>query len=753
MNVFTVKQPPRPMKKLGLLFCFAALSCSAIGNVSAEEVPDTAPEFDIVVYGATSGGLIAGIKARQMGYSAVVIHPDHHIGGLTTGGLGQTDIGNKDVIGGLSREFYRRVAKHYADESAWRWQRPSEYRSEGQSRTEAGEEAMWTFEPSVASKIFRDWIAAADVTLWIDKPLQRAAVNQPLPADAIGTPRCGVVYDGLRIAAIRLRDGTMVRGKIFIDATYTGDLLAEAGIPYTVGRESNDAFDETVNGNQPDDYSDTLVSGRSLNAANHQLNRGIDPYVTPGVPDSGVLPGIEVVGDHPAGIGVFGQGDRRVQAYCFRGCYTDHPENRIPFSKPEGYREEDYELLFRHFEVGGPSTFWKNDPMPNRKTDTNNNGGFSSDYIGQNWNYPEASYEERRQIEAEHRRYQQGLMWSLANHPRVPESIRREVSRWGTCRDEFTLPGEPGGGWQHEIYVREGRRMLSDFVMTQSYCERIEVVPDSIGHAAYGMDSHHVRRYVTPEGFVRNEGNVQARVTAPYRIGYQAICPPKNRCQNLLVPVCLSSTHVAYGSIRMEPVFMVLGQSAATAAAEAIESGRSVQDVDYAKLAARLQADGQILAIDRSEKRDFAKEPAPIRLTDLAGVVADDDAAKLSGEWTVSNANLPRIGDSYLHEGNKPQQAATATWTIPLPQSGRYEVRLSWPPNANRASNALVKIISDDRTTERRVDQRRSGEGADPFHSLGVFTFAKQAIVEVSNAGADGHVIVDAIQLLPADTP
>jgi hypothetical protein len=290
--------------------------------------------------------------------------------------------------------------------------------------------------------------------------------------------------------------------------------------------------------------------------------------------------------------GIDGRDNKGIQAYCFRMTLTDHPENRVLFRKPDNYNELEYELLFRNYEAGYERIPWINSSMPNRKTDTNNRDGFSTDFIGQNYSYPEASYEEREKIIERHRSYQQGLMWSLAYHPRIPEKIRNEVSRWGTCKDEY----EREDGWQQQLYIREARRMLSDYIMTQRHCEAYEVAEDPVGMAAYGMDSHNVQRYVDANGYVQNEGNVEAHGFSPYPISYRAIIPKKGECSNLLVPVCVSSTHIAFGSIRMEPVFMVLGQSAATAASLAIQTESDVHSVDYNSLKARLLKDKQILA-------------------------------------------------------------------------------------------------------------------------------------------------------------
>lgn len=388
------------------------------------------------------------------------------------------------------------------------------------------------------------------------------------------------------ITSITMESGQTFRGKMFIDATYEGDLMAAAGVSYTVGRESNRKYGETLNGIQANDTSKTLLGERSLNAGNHNFVPGVDPYIVKGDPSSGLLPFI-----NEKGLKKDGSRNDGVQAYCFRMCLTDLPENRIPFEKPVHYNELDYELLFRNFEAGETQIPWINSSMPNRKTDTNNNHGFSSDFIGQNYQYTEAGYEEREKFAERQRNYQKGLLWTLAYHPRIPEKIRNEISRWGTCKDEFDR-----GGWQEQLYVREARRMISDCVMTQYHCEGLVVADDPVGLAAYGMDSHHVQRYVTKDGFVKNEGNVQANVKGPFPISYRSIVPSEKECKNLLVPVCLSSTHIAFGSIRMEPVFMVLGQSAAIAASLAIDKNCDLQNLDYADLKVKLVQYNQRLA-------------------------------------------------------------------------------------------------------------------------------------------------------------
>jgi hypothetical protein len=527
--------------------------------------------YDLVIYGGTSAGVAAAIQASRMGKSVILLEPGRRVGGLTTGGLGQTDIGNKQAIGGISREFYQNIRKYYNQPEHWKWQEKKQYMDGGQTRTEAHEDAMWTFEPSAALIVYQQMLQQEDVRVLYSMRLDREQ---------------GTVKTGNAITSIATVSGEVFQGKMFIDATYEGDLMAAAGISYTVGREGNEQYGENLNGVQANDTSLTLLGTISANGRHHNFVEGVDPYVTKGDKSSGVLPYIDVNGPGEAG-----SGDHRVQAYCFRMCLTDHPGNRIPFAKPADYDELNYELLLRNYEAGYNRIPWIHSKMPNRKSDSNNRDGFSTDFIGQNYRYPEATYQEREEIIARHRSYQQGLMWTLANHPRVPEPIRSEVSRWGTCRDEF----EREDGWQQQLYVREARRMVSDLVMTQKHCEGIEVVEDGVGLAAYGMDSHHVQRYITEEGFVRNEGNVEARVRSPYPVSYRSIIPKATECDNLFVPVCLSASHIAFGSIRMEPVFMVMGQSAATAVCIALDEGVPAHELDYDKLRQQLLADKQIL--------------------------------------------------------------------------------------------------------------------------------------------------------------
>jgi hypothetical protein len=498
-----------------------------------------------------------------MGKRVLLIEPGKHVGGMTSGGLGATDSGNKSAIGGLARDFYRRIGQHYTTNDAWIYEERTSFVS---PRVLSADGAMWRFEPRVAERVFLQLLDEHQIPVVYGQRLDLSA---------------GVRKSQARIESICMENGTVHRGEMFVDATYEGDLMAKTGVNYHVGRESNSIYGETLNGVQ------------TANAIYHQFEVPVDPYFVEGDAASGLLPGVSA-----GNVGKEGTGDARVQAYNFRMCLTDVPENRIPFPRPPRYNPLRYELLARYLHAGVWDALKLTTRMPNRKTDTNNHGAFSTDNIGMNYDYPDGDYATRRQILREHLDYQQGLMWFLANDKRVPDHVRKEVSRWGLCKDEFV----ENGGWPHQLYVREARRMISDYVMSQHDCQGRSVVGDSIGLAAYTMDSHHVQRYVR-QGRVRNEGDVEVGGFPPYPISYRAIRPRKRECTNLLVPVCLSASHIAYGSIRMEPVFMVLGQSAATAACQAIDAGVAVQEIDLKKLQARLRADGQILAWSERKRR------------------------------------------------------------------------------------------------------------------------------------------------------
>ncbi|MBM3858395.1 MAG: FAD-dependent oxidoreductase [Verrucomicrobia bacterium] len=652
---------------------------------------------DVVIYGGTSAGVIAAVQAKKMGKSVVIVCPDKHLGGLSSGGLGWTDTGEKAVIGGLSREFYHRVWQHYQKTEAWRWQKPEEYGNKGQGTPaiDGEQRTMWIFEPRVAERVFEDFVREYKIPVHRSEWLDRAK---------------GVKKKGARITSITMLSGKTYTGKMFIDATYEGDLMAAAGIEYHVGREAKSQYDEQWAG----------VQTGVLHHRHHfgVLKEKISPYVVPGDPASGVLPRISA---KPPG--EYGAADKGVQAYCFRMCLTDVPENRVPFPKPEGYDPKQYELLLRIFNAGWRETFHKFDPIPNRKTDTNNHGPMSTDNIGYNHDYPDASYERRREIIKEHETYQKGWLYFIANDPRVPADVQEKMKQWGLPKDEFT----DNGNWSHQLYIREARRMIGKYVMTENELLKKRPTPEPVGMGSYAIDSHNIQRYITPEGYVQNEGDIGVSTKGPYSISYGALVPKPGQCDNLLVPVCVSSSHIAYGSVRMEPVFMILGQSAATAACFAIDDNVSVQNVAYDKLRARLLADKQIL-----------------EGTGMPGIVCAAHQAKLTGEWQASG--------TYQHDQNKDKGAKSARFELKVPGDGLYEVRLAYVPNRNRATNVPVAIESADGATTVRVNQRETPPLDDKTVSLGKFRFtaAKPAVVTISNEGTDGYVIIQAVQLLPA---
>jgi len=521
--------------------------------------PPAEPVADIVIYGCTAGGVIAAIEGRRLGRSVVLVCRDAYVGGMTTNGLSWSDTGNHRAIGGLALDFYRRVKRHYDDPAAWtlapRPARAENFVDDG---------AMWQFEPRVAERILEDWIAEAGVTVVRDQPIDRSLH--------------GVERNGTRLVAFRSVHGRRFAGRMFIDASYEGDLMAGAGVSFATGREANATYGETLNGVQ------------ARNTTNHQFTLDIDPYRVKGDPASGLLPRIS-----PARLAPDGSADSKIQAYTYRLCLTDVPANRLPLPRPEGYDAGRYALLQRYMDAGYRNFFQKFDRIPNGKADVNNFGAFSTDNIGMNYGYPRGSDAERAAIAAEHRRYQQGLLWYMANDPRVPAETRAEMGRWGLCKDEFT----GNKGWPREMYVREARRMTSDFVMAEPHVRGLKPTPRPIGMGSYQMDSHNVQRVVDARGFARNEGNIEVGVASPYPIAYDAIVPRRSEATNLLVPVALSASHIAYGTIRMEPVFMILGQSAANAADLALRSSLPVQQVPYGALRARLLDQRQVLSLPK----------------------------------------------------------------------------------------------------------------------------------------------------------
>lgn len=697
-------------------------------------------EADLCIFGGTSGGIAAAVQMARMGKTAVIVNPTKYLGGLTTGGLGATDIGNKAAIGGVSREFYRRLARHYSQDIAWKLETATDYFAKrrggqaGASSLGGADATMWTFEPSVAEKVYLAMLAEVKTPVYLDQRLK------------------SVIKSGPRITAIMMENGRVFRAKVFMDATYEGDLLAKAGCSFHVGREANSVYGETLNGVR-------------AQTPHHQFTVPVDPYVKPGDTASGLLPFIQS-GDG----GKPGDGDKATQAYNYRLCFTTDPKNRLPAQKPAAMPQTQWDTLLKAANLSLPVTppanydaqqfellgrylvalvaanknpklaqFWNPIWMPNHKTDINNNGGFSTDFIGRNYDYPNADYATRERIAKEHENYIRGFLTFLATDLRVPEEMRREMQAWGPVKDEF----RDTDGWPRELYVREARRIVGEYVMSEKNCRAVEVITDSVGLGAYNMDSHNCQRIVK-NGKVENEGDVQVPPMKPYPVSYRSIIPKAAECDNLFVPVCLSSSHIAYGSIRMEPVFMVLGQSAATAAAIAIDDQVPVQKVNYEKLRARLVADKQVLDWTGGGNNAGGKFVDP---KSLPGIVLDDEQATKTGHWAESVSSTWRVGKGYLHDNNAEKGAVSAVFTPDIPSAGDYEIVLFSAPNPNRASNVPVTVsIAGQPAKTVKVDQRTKGE-----IPIGTFKLpaGKTTTVTVSNQETDGHVILDGVQFKP----
>ena len=639
-------------------------------------------EVDVCVYGGTSAGVISAYTAQKLGRKAILVEPGRRLGGLTSGGLGYTDIGNKYAITGISRDFYRRVGQHY------------------------GKFEQWIFEPKVAESIFQDYVGRGGFQV-----LYEARIKE-------------LKKQGNRITEITLENSAspseatdvVVRAKMFIDCGYEGDLMAKAGVTYLVGREDNKAYNETINGVQ-------LMNG-------HQFPDGIDPYRTPGKPRSGLLWGISDGQLLPNGTG-----DKKVQAYNYRICLTSDPGNMTRITKPEGYDASRYDLVVRLFEAY-PDKRKLNDyfiwsHMPNHKTDINNRGAFSTDMIGMNYEYPDGTYAQREKIIAQHTEYTKGLLYFFGNDPRVPQQLRAEMQRWGYPKDEYV----ENGNWTPQLYVREARRMVGSYVMTQHNCQGKEVVTDGVGMAAYTMDSHNTQRLVV-DGQVRNEGNVEVGGFGPYPISYRSLVPKVSECANLLVPVCLSATHIAFGSIRMEPVFMVLGQSSATAAVMAIDEAVDVQQVDVSALQQRLRteplADGSVFEI----------------LVDNR----DEASVQRAGNWTIQEKG--GYGPDFLIYDPAQQSPGHVRFTPDIPKAGEYSGYIYFPKSANLSGQTLVIVYDGTRNygiSIRESDIRVEGQTSGEWVRLGTYTLpsGRNSYTQISTKDSDGNVVADAVIWVP----
>lgn len=638
-------------------------------------------QIDVCVYGGTSGGVIAAYTAKKLGKSVLLIEPGKQLGGLTSGGLGFTDIGNKYAITGISRQFYRRIGQHY------------------------GKFEQWIFEPHVAEQQFLRYIRSGGVDVLYQHRL-------------VSVQKEGTVIQGI-IVEQATKPGQvshrLIKAKIFIDCTYEGDLMAGAGVSYMVGREANSLYKETYNGVQVREK--------------HQFPDGIDPYNVPGQPSSGLLWGISQHAAEP-----LGSGDKKVQAYNFRICLTNEPSNRIAITKPREYDSTRYELLLRYLDKKPAKDLWsflKFDLMPNRKTDINNNGPFSTDMIGMNYDYPEADYDTRSRIQQLHEQYIKGLLYFIGHDKRMPEHLRQLMLQWGYPKDEYVNNGH----WSPQMYVREARRMTGEYVMTQANCESKEIVDDGVGMAAYTMDSHNCQRLVI-NGMVKNEGDVQVGGFGPYPIAYRSIIPKASECSNLLVPVCLSATHIAYGSIRMEPVFMVLSQSAATAAVLALDHNKSVQQINIKELQKKLLGN------------PLADNSIPEILVD------NDDTARVKRTGNWKNSKSGSYGPSLLIDDEKSGADKLVRFSPIISKDGQYFIYSYFPKLPKATTKTVVTVFDGNVKKEvviKEADIRVNGQTSGEWVSLGKFRLkqGEKAYVEISNKNADGIVAADAILFVP----
>lgn len=648
-----------------------------------------AQSYDICVYGGTSAGVMAAVTAKRAGKTVILIEPSKHLGGLSAGGLGATDIGNKFAITGLARDFYRNIGKHY------------------------GRLEQWTFEPHVAENLF-------------EKYVKEAGIKPVMGHQLISTRKQGDRIISITIESAELQNSTKtITANQFLDCTYEGDLMAQAGVSSTVGREDNTQYGETWNGVQLLDK--------------HQFPDGVDPYKIPGKPESGLIYGVSRAKLKPNGTG-----DLSVQAYNYRMCLTDNPANRIAISRPVGYDSTKYELLLRQIGASKkvPDVLTWNlmhfVPMPNRKTDINNCGGLSTDMIGANFDYPNATPKRRAEIIRDHETYTKGFFYFIGHDPRMPKHLRDEMLKWGYPKDEY----RDNSNFSHQLYIREARRMVGEYVMTQANCEGKTVVTDGVGMAAYTMDSHNCQRVVVEKDgkmMVKNEGDVQVGGFPPYPVSYRSLVPKRTQCRNLLVPVCLSASHIAYGSIRMEPVFMVLAQSAALAACHAIDEQKAVQDIDIKKLQARLAND------------PLLDGRAPEVLID------NDDTARVSttGTWERLKTG-GKYGTSLLLA--QAGQPVSITFKATKIRPGNYTVYVYNPlwqggggnpdeigPQMNKSAQVTAKLVMGKNQKAVRVNQQQQNND---WISLGEHSLTESVSLTLLNGGP-APLVADAVLFIP----
>lgn len=655
---------------------------------------------DIVIYGGTPAGLAAGIAAAREGASAVVIEPTKWIGGMVTGGLSRSDVGKEQTIGGLAREFFTRAAA-----------------------VKPGT-PMWYAEPSVNLATFQAMLQEAGVKVITGQSLKKIGKNHA------------------RITSLTTSDGTTHQGAMFIDASYEGDLMAAAKVSCTVGRESRAQYGEELAG-----YYPMPIRPRSMEVMESECPGigGKGPAYIHGTPAA--ISGLDAAGQPIDGVfrapGLQpGDADHRTQSYNFRLCVTQRPDILIPFPKPVSYDPSRYELLrrliaiFPNVHLG--RIFHIGD-IAHGKFDLNAQGLFSTDYPGANFDYPAGDEATRARIWQDHTDFIQGMLWFLGHDEHVPPALRQQTLTWGLCRDEFA----DNQYWPYALYIREGRRMIGAHVMTQKDLETDIFKDDSVGMGSFVIDCHIVQRILAEDGTVRDEGSFQDKPVPPYQIAYRCLTPQRHECENLLVPVCLSASHIAYCSLRMEPVYMAMGQASGLAAVQALHANTSVQAINVAALQKKLREQKAVLDLP-----ELANMPRSVK---LPGIVVDDTRAEKTGHWTASSYGNPVDGAS-IHDANTEKGKLSVTFKLSVPSTGRYEVRLSYAAASNRASNVPVEIVHADGTAQITVNQKHTPPGKDPFLSLGSFRFEKDqpAMVIIRNDHTDGIVGADAVQLLPA---
>ncbi|HMR17774.1 MAG TPA: FAD-dependent oxidoreductase, partial [Sphingobacterium sp.] len=640
-------------------------------EVDIQPVLSLKATYDVCVFGATSAGIIAAYTAAKNGKSVLIVATGDHLGGLSSGGLGQTDIGNKHVVKGLSRDFYRQLGRVYGALEAWQ------------------------FEPKEASKIFRTYMKEANIDY-----IAHFMIHQ-------------VLKEGGKITSLDVRSQKnnaihKISSKVYIDASYEGDLMAAAGVSFTIGREGNQKYGETYNGVYLPKY-------RAESSGYHQFPDNISPYKVSNDPGSGLVFGVQ-----DNALAERGAGDKLTQAYNFRITLTDSVENQIPITRPANYDSTRYELLVRLFEAQPElreiNNYFIWSKMPNRKTDINNRGAFSTDYIGANHDYPLASPEERRKIFEDHLTYTQGLLYFYATDPRVPEQLQEYVKKWGYPKDEFV----DNNHFTPQLYVREARRMVGEYVMTEHNCLGKEIVQDGIAYAAYTMDSHNTQRIVV-NGMVKNEGNVEIGGFSPYPISYRSLVPQRQEVTNLIVPVCMSASHIAYGSIRMEPVFMLLGQVAGLAAVESIQNNQIIQEVDYR-------------AINRNMEND------PYLQHGFKDIVIDNKGlpAVNTADWTKKEHKIYYSNDLAVSKDLKSLQV-----DVTNVKAAKYKLYYFVP--------VVSEIYNDPYYTFSFEGQKVEVNLMDYLNDwllLGEIDLRKNSSISVTIEN-DNHIVYDAVQLVP----